>query len=262
MTPVRAAAISDVGQMHLLEFVPQPDRNSRDSVVDLGTLSFVVVSGVRRFFDDRHLDGPWFCRMIAESRLDYNVAVHETTLAVRLHTIYFDRQFFYVMAKITIVFGIILIALGVVGYSGSTPSAAQTADSPNAEESTSAADSATDDPTTGAAETAGPAKKSVTALIPAFFGIGLLICGIVALKESLLKHAMHGAAMLGLLGTLAGTGRGAMGLGKFFSGDPSLNQRSFLFVWLMAVICGLFVFLCVRSFINARKRREQETASA
>ena len=106
------------------------------------------------------------------------------------------------------------------------------------------------------------AKKSVTALIPAFFGGGLLICGLLAMKESLLKHAMHGAAMIGLLGALAGAGRGAMGLGKFFSGDPSLNQRSFAFVWLMAIICAVFVALCVRSFIAARKAREAATAGS
>ena len=56
-------------------------------------------------------------------------------------------------------------------------------------------------------------------------------------------------------------GRGAMGLGKFFSGDPDLNRRSFLFVWLMAIICGVFVALCVRSFIATRKRREAEAAA-
>ncbi|MEM7558346.1 MAG: hypothetical protein AAF394_04430, partial [Planctomycetota bacterium] len=83
----------------------------------------------------------------------------------------------------------------------------------------------------------------------------------LAFKESFRKHAMHGAAMIGLLGVLAGAGRGAMGLGKFFSGDPSLNQRSFLFVWLMALICGVFVFLCVQSFRAARKQREAEQAS-
>ncbi|MEM1227449.1 MAG: hypothetical protein AAGJ40_17255 [Planctomycetota bacterium] len=147
------------------------------------------------------------------------------------------------MAKTTIVFGLLLIGLGVFGYVGGGGSAA-----PSAETDLSTASEA--------AEAVEPAKKSVTALIPAFVGAALALCGLLAMKESMLKHAMHGAAMIGLLGTLAGAGRGAMGLGKFFSGDPSLNQRSFLFVWLMALICGAFVFLCVRSFIAVRKRRE------
>ncbi len=149
------------------------------------------------------------------------------------------------MAKVTIIFGILLIGLGVIGYSGGGPA------------------SAPSDPATESAEESSSEKpkKSITALIPAFFGGALVLCGLLALKESLLKHAMHGAAVVGLLGAIAGAGRGAMGLGKFFSGDPSLNQRSFLFVWLMALICGTFVFLCVRSFIAARKRRELEQAT-
>ncbi|MEM9365416.1 MAG: hypothetical protein AAGD07_05430 [Planctomycetota bacterium] len=152
------------------------------------------------------------------------------------------------MEKLTLVFGLILVVLGVLGFvgSGSTSS-----DAEGIEVSTSS-------------ETGGNAEgseRSVTALIPAFVGIVLSICGILALNEERRKHAMHAAAMVGLLGTLAGVGRGAMGLGKFFSGDPSLNQRSFLFVWLMAITCGLFVALCVRSFIAVRKAREAEQAS-
>ena len=151
------------------------------------------------------------------------------------------------MAKITIIFGVLLIGLGVIGYVGATPSAAPA--DPGVESDAEASSASP------------PAKKSVTALIPAFVGVALLLCGLLALKESLLKHAMHGAAMIGLLGAIAGAGRGAMGLGKFFSGDPSLNQRSFLFVWLMALICGVFVVLCVQSFIAARKRRAVEEKS-
>ena len=144
------------------------------------------------------------------------------------------------MAKTTIVFGALLIVLGVVGYSGGGATSAATESSQQA--------------STEPAE----AKKSVTALIPAFFGGAVVLCGVLALKESLRKHAMHGAAAISLLGLIAGGGRGAMGLGKFFSGDPSLNQRSFLFVWLMALICGIFLVLCVRSFIAARKAKAQE----
>lgn len=150
------------------------------------------------------------------------------------------------MAKTTIIFGVLLIGLGIVGYSGG-----QTETVPAAASSGEAAETSTVD-------NAPEKSKSVTALIPAFVGIALAACGLVALKESFLKHAMHAAAVVGLLGTIAGAGRGAMGLGKFFSGDPSLNQRSFLFVWLMAVICGAFVFLCIQSFRAARKKRNAD----
>ncbi|MEM7198632.1 MAG: hypothetical protein AAF628_00075 [Planctomycetota bacterium] len=137
------------------------------------------------------------------------------------------------MPKLAILFGLALVALGVVGYLGSA---------------TAAADGA--EPT-----------RAITALIPAFIGAVLAVCGLIALKETARKHAMHGAATVALLGFLAGVGRGAMGLGKFMDGDPSLNQRSFLFVWIMAALCGLFVFLCIQSFRAARRARV-EPASA
>ncbi|MEC8556139.1 MAG: hypothetical protein VXZ82_14110 [Planctomycetota bacterium] len=160
------------------------------------------------------------------------------------------------MAKVAIICGLLLIGLGVVGYMGHEPAQASADGVAVAEGTDSAAESSSE----GDAEDK-PAKKSVTALIPAFVGILLAFFGALALKESMRMHAMHGAATVGLLGALAGAGRGAMGLGKFFSGDPSLNQRSFLFVWLMALICGVFVFLCIQSFIAARKQREAEQAS-
>ena len=49
-----------------------------------------------------------------------------------------------------------------------------------------------------------------------------------------------------------------MGLGKFLNDDPDLNRRSFLFVWLMALLCGVFLFLCIQSFRAVRKQREAE----
>jgi hypothetical protein len=152
------------------------------------------------------------------------------------------------MAKPTILFGIILIALGLVAYLGTPVGTTTQRDDSSA-------------PASDDAATAAPPKRSVTALIPAFVGIPLLLCGFLALNESRRKHAMHAAVMIGLLGALAGAGRGAMGLGKFFSGDPTLNQRAFLYVWAMAIICAVFVFLCVRSFIQVRKRRLADEAA-
>lgn len=160
------------------------------------------------------------------------------------------------MAKIAIICGLLLIGIGVVGYIGHEP----TKPSADGAAATEGSDSSADSSSEGEAkEKVG--KKSPTALIPAGVGLLLALCGMLALKESMRKHAMHGAATVGLLGAVAGAGKGGMDLGKFFSGDPSLNQRSFLFVWLMALICGVFVFLCVQSFRAARKQREAEQAS-
>ena len=46
----------------------------------------------------------------------------------------------------------------------------------------------------------GTGATHYTALIPAGFGALFLVLGLLALKASLRKHAMHVAAMLGLLG--------------------------------------------------------------
>ena len=156
------------------------------------------------------------------------------------------------MAKTTVVFGLLLIGIGIVGYTGA---GSASPDAASEVESAAGGDAAVAD------ESADPGKKSVTALIPAFVGSVLLLCGVVAFNESAKKHAMHAASVVGLLGLLAGAGRGAMGIGKFMSRDPSLNQRSFLFVWLMAILCGIFLFLCVQSFIAAKKRRLAAEAS-
>jgi len=101
---------------------------------------------------------------------------------------------------------------------------------------------------------AEPDKQSFTALIPAFFGAALILCGLVALNAGRLKHAMHAAAGIGLLGFLAAAGRGLPSLGKAISDDPSIHRAPRL-ILLMAVVCLAFVATCVWSFISARKRR-------
>ena len=99
---------------------------------------------------------------------------------------------------------------------------------------------------------ASDAPNPVTALIPAFLGIALLICGgIAAAAPQLRKHLMHAAAGLGLLGFLAGLGRLGMVLAQ---GTGSALSR--LCVAAMAFVCAVFLWLCVRSFIAARRARE------
>ena len=95
---------------------------------------------------------------------------------------------------------------------------------------------------------------SWTALIPAFLGVPMALLGGLATKESLLKHAMHGAAMVGLLGLL-GT---ASGLFKFFrmlGGAEVARPEAVKVQALVAVLCAVFIGLCVNSFIQARKAR-------
>jgi uncharacterized membrane protein len=103
----------------------------------------------------------------------------------------------------------------------------------------------------GVASYLGTGRTSVTALIPAFFGLPLLIAGAVALKPAARKHAMHAAAMLGVLGLVGAGGRAVPALMR---GGAELGTA----VWMqlaMAGICLFFVVACVRSFIQARKDR-------
>lgn len=96
---------------------------------------------------------------------------------------------------------------------------------------------------------------SPTSLIPAGLGAVLIVCGVIALKESLLKHAMHAAAALGMLGLLAGAGMGLPKLPALLNGSAERPAAIRLQLG-MAVLCLAFVALCVKSFIDARRRRK------
>jgi hypothetical protein len=101
------------------------------------------------------------------------------------------------------------------------------------------------------------ATEAKTALIPAVVGGLIAVCGVVGLKESLLKHAMHAAAAIGLLGFLAAMSRFVPKLlGDFDWSDPATAMTG-----KMALVCGVFVALCVNSFIQARRRRAASAAA-
>jgi hypothetical protein len=116
------------------------------------------------------------------------------------------------MASTTIVFGVLLIVLGFGGYIAS-------------------------------------GSVSVTALIPAFFGIVLLVLGFLARAEQMRRHAMHAASAVGLvgfIGSLMSLLRAPM---ETRSGLANASQIA------MVVLTALFVLLCVKSFRDARRRR-------
>ena len=116
------------------------------------------------------------------------------------------------MASTTILFGILLTVLGLAGYF-----------------------------MTG--------TSSFTALIPAMFGLPLIVLGVVARSESARKHAMHAAALiatLGFVGALIPLLRTPAGIR---SGVALASQLT------MVVLTGIFVALCVKSFIDARRAR-------
>lgn len=103
--------------------------------------------------------------------------------------------------------------------------------------------------------TVGEKGTSVTALIPAFFGGIIEICGLLTImKPNLRKHTMHAAAAIGLLGFLGAVMRPVSKLMKGESLD--FNTAAVRSIIIMAVLCLIFVGLCVKSFVDARKARK------
>ncbi len=129
------------------------------------------------------------------------------------------------MAWPTLICGALLILVGIVGY--------------------------------GASEVQPPPR---TALIPAGFGAALILCGVLAFRANLRKHAMHLAAMIGLLGAVGGFMPIIRQVSK--SGHFNPTKRSAISGELMILICVVFVALCVRSFIQARKARKATEATS
>jgi len=129
------------------------------------------------------------------------------------------------MPNVTIGFGAVLCAIGLWGYLGAEMD-----------------------------------RRSITALIPLFVGGVLILCGLLAYVSAWRKHAMHAAAAVGLLGFLAGAGRGFMKLGNAISDDP-LQHRAPRLALLMGLVCLVFVGVCVWSFISARRSRKASVPS-
>lgn len=121
------------------------------------------------------------------------------------------------MAQITIGFAVALIVLGVGGYVAS-------------------------------------GSVSPTALIPAFLGATLLILGLLARDERRRKTAMHIAVIVGLLGFL-GSLPGLAKLPRLLAGEALARPMAVIAQSVMAALTGIFVALCVRSFIMAKRSR-------
>lgn len=97
-------------------------------------------------------------------------------------------------------------------------------------------------------------RASTTILIPAFFGIVVLVAGLLARKEKLLKHAMHAAAGLGILGVFASF-RGIKQLPALVQGEEVLRPNAVIMQSLMFSLSFVFVALCVYSFVLVRRQK-------
>lgn len=95
-------------------------------------------------------------------------------------------------------------------------------------------------------------NASVTAMIPAFFGLVIAACGAISMSsEGLRKHLMHLAVVVALLGFILTAGRLLMKIGDITFSPAVASQAS------MAVVCLIFVLLGIRSFAAARSNRDQ-----
>ncbi len=120
------------------------------------------------------------------------------------------------MPKLALAVGAVLIVVGIWAYSASNPGA------------------------------------SPTALIPALLGLLLVAAGAVGLRGGdARRHAMHAAAAVALLGVLGSLGqliaRPAAG-----SEHADIARTAGI---LNLLLCGIFLALAVRSFIEARRAR-------
>lgn len=95
-----------------------------------------------------------------------------------------------------------------------------------------------------------------TALIPMYFGLPLVVFGILAKSpiEGRRKLFMHINVTIGLLGFLGAAGSAIHEYGHARSMGVEVDMKALSAQLAMAVITFIYVNLCVRSFINARRK--------
>ncbi|MGH9599755.1 MAG: hypothetical protein ACRD27_07800 [Terracidiphilus sp.] len=125
------------------------------------------------------------------------------------------------MAKVTLVFAALLIALGLVGYIG-----------------------------TGSVHP--------TALIPTWFGVALGFFGILAItrNEGRRKLFMHINVTIGLVGFIGAVVVAIQGYMHATSAGLAPDMIALESKLIMAGLLLIYVLLCVRSFIAARRLRK------
>lgn len=125
------------------------------------------------------------------------------------------------MAKVTYVFGVLLMLVGLVGYFG-----------------------------TGSAHP--------TALIPTWFGIALVVGGCLAVSpsEGRRKLFMHINVTIGLVGLIGAIASALHGYGHARSLGIDPDYKALAAQLSMAILLLIYVNLCVRSFIQARRSRQ------
>ena len=122
------------------------------------------------------------------------------------------------MAKVTLIFALLLVVLGLAGFLG-----------------------------TGSVH--------YTALIPTWIGLALGLFGFLAISpsESRRKLFMHINVTIALLGFLGSAGRAVYGYLHASAAGTSPDAIALGSQAIMAALTLIYVILCVRSFIAARR---------
>lgn len=126
------------------------------------------------------------------------------------------------MARVTLLFAAMLIALGWLGYVGS-------------------------------------GSQHSTALIPAWFGVALAVFGLLAISrsEARRKLFMHINVTIGLIGFVGGTVESILGAMKATPASRAAEANYLITAQtskeLLACLMLIYMILCVRSFILARR---------
>jgi len=122
------------------------------------------------------------------------------------------------MAKISLLFATLLIVLGLVGFFG-----------------------------TG--------SHFPTALIPAWFGVALAVFGWLAISpdEKKRKLFMHINVTIGLIGLLGAAWRALSAYGNARAAGVDPNKIALASQLTMAGLLLVYVLMCVKSFIDARR---------
>jgi hypothetical protein len=98
-------------------------------------------------------------------------------------------------------------------------------------------------------------RSQTAALHPAGIGVLLILCGALANTDNAKKRMlwMHIAVTLGLIGFLVTGIRAVIGLARGTA--MTINPGGFEERVVIALVCLVYVALCVRSFIAARRSR-------
>ncbi len=126
------------------------------------------------------------------------------------------------MAKVTLVFAVLLIVLGFVGYLG-----------------------------TG--------HQHPTALIPAWFGVALGFGGLLAISPSETRRKIfaHINVTVGVIGFIGAIASALHEYGHARSLGESPDAKALTAQLVMAGLLLIYVNLCVRSFIQTRRSRQE-----